>query len=62
LTSEEFAERLLLEEKVACVPGNVFGSSGEGYIRCSYAVSMDKLRKAVDRIANFVKKVKRYTK
>ncbi len=54
LSSEEFAEKLLLEEKVAVVPGNVFGQGGEGYIRCSYASSMDQLQEAVKRIKRFV--------
>jgi len=54
LSSEEFAERLLLEEKVAVVPGNVFGQSGEGYIRCSYASSMEQLQEAMKRIKRFV--------
>lgn len=56
MTSEEFAERLLLEEKVAVVPGDVFGLGGEGHIRCSYATSMDQLREAVTRIERFIKK------
>ncbi|EIT86411.1 hypothetical protein A374_05586 [Fictibacillus macauensis ZFHKF-1] len=54
LTSEEFAEQLLLKEKVAVVPGNVFGESGEGYIRCSYASSIPKLEEAMRRIQRFV--------
>ncbi len=54
LSSEEFAEKLLLEKNVAVVPGNAFGESGEGFIRCAYAVSMDKLRLAVDNIIEFV--------
>jgi aminotransferase len=54
LTSEEFAEKLLLQEKVAVVPGNIFGVSGEGYVRCSYASSMDQLQEAVKRIKSFV--------
>ena len=54
LSSEEFAERLLFEKNVAVVPGNAFGECGEGYIRCAYAVSMEKLREAVDRIVEFV--------
>jgi len=54
LSSEEFAERLLLEEKIAVVPGNVFGQSGEGYIRCSYASSMEQLQEAMKRIKRFV--------
>lgn len=55
MTSEEFAEKLLLEEKVAVVPGNVFGIGGEGHIRCSYATSMDQLREALKRIDKFLK-------
>ncbi|WP_064092820.1 aminotransferase [Rossellomorea aquimaris] len=54
LSSEQFAEKLLLEEKVAVVPGNVFGKSGEGYVRCSYASSMEQLQEAVKRIKRFV--------
>jgi aminotransferase len=54
LTSEEFAERLLLQEKVAVVPGNVFGVSGEGYVRCSYASSMEQLQEAIKRMKRFV--------
>ena len=57
LSSEEFAERLLLEKGVAVVPGNAFGDCGEGYIRCAYAVSMEKLKVAVDRIEDFVRKL-----
>ncbi|MFD2444442.1 aminotransferase [Bacillus sp. CGMCC 1.16607] len=53
-TSEEFAERLLLQEKVAVVPGNVFGMSGEGYVRCSYASSMEQLQEAISRMKRFV--------
>lgn len=54
LTSEQFAEKLLLEEKVAVVPGSVFGAGGEGYIRCSYASSMSQLQEAVKRISRFL--------
>ncbi|WP_044338113.1 aminotransferase [Rossellomorea aquimaris] len=54
LSSEEFAEKLLMEEKVAVVPGNVFGKGGEGYIRCSYASSMEQLQEAVKRMKRFV--------
>lgn len=54
LTSEQFAEKLLLEEKVAVVPGSVFGEGGEGYIRCSYASSMSQLQEAVKRISRFL--------
>lgn len=56
LSSEEFAEQLLKEEKVAVVPGNAFGPSGEGHIRCSYAYSMEQLQEALKRIANFVER------
>jgi aminotransferase len=54
LTSEEFAEALLNEEKVAVVPGTAFGPSGEGHIRCSYAYSTEQLQEALKRIARFV--------
>ncbi|TCJ03892.1 aminotransferase [Cytobacillus praedii] len=57
LSSEEFAERLLLEESVAVVPGNVFGASGEGHIRCSYATSMEQLQEAVKRMKQFIEKI-----
>ncbi|HZG72915.1 MAG TPA: aminotransferase [Chondromyces sp.] len=57
LTSEQFAEQLLIEEKVAVVPGHVFGEGGEGYIRCSYASSMDQLREAVKRIKSFLSRL-----
>lgn len=55
LTSEEFATKLLYEQKVAVVPGTAFGDSGEGFIRCSYAYSIDNLKIALERIAEFVK-------
>jgi len=54
LTSEQFAEKLLLQERVAVVPGNVFGVGGEGHIRCSYASSMESLQEAVRRMNQFV--------
>ncbi|NMB84942.1 MAG: putative aspartate aminotransferase 2 [Methanosaeta sp. PtaB.Bin018] len=54
LSSEEFAERLLQEQKVAVVPGNVFGQSGEGFLRCSYATSREELIEALDRMENFI--------
>lgn len=57
LSSEEFAERLILEAKVAAVPGNVFGLGGEGFVRCSYATSVNQLIEAIDRIGNFIKKL-----
>ena len=58
MTSEEFATRLLQEEKVAAIPGNAFGDSGEGYLRISYAYSLDNLKKAMERIGRFVKKLR----
>ncbi len=57
LTSQEFAERLLKENNVAVIPGNVFGSSGEGFIRCSYAAALDSIYEALNRIEDFVKKI-----
>ena len=54
LTSEQFAERLLLQERVAVVPGSVFGASGEGHIRCSYASSIEALQEAMKRMKRFV--------
>ena len=57
LTSEEFATRLLTEEKVAVVPGTAFGASGEGFVRCSYATSMPLLEEAMSRMAAFVTRV-----
>ncbi|MCS0826172.1 aminotransferase [Cytobacillus firmus] len=56
LSSEEFAEKLLLEEKVAVVPGNIFGESGEGHVRCSYATSMELLQEAIKRIGHFLQR------
>jgi aminotransferase len=58
LTSQEFAEKLLMEEHVAVVPGDVFGESGEGHIRCSYASSMEQLKEAITRMDRFLKKFK----
>ena len=57
MPSIEFAEQLLIEEKVAVVPGSAFGSSGEGHIRCCYAVSQNEIEEALVRIGRFVKKV-----
>ncbi|WP_243524999.1 aminotransferase [Bacillus pseudomycoides] len=59
LSSAEFAEQLLLEEKVAVVPGSVFGESGEGFIRCSYATSLEQLMEAMKRMKRFVENKKR---
>lgn len=54
LSSQEFCERLLRTEKVACVPGDAFGQSGEGHIRCCYATALDQLNLALERIHRFV--------
>ncbi len=58
MTSEEFATRFLEEERVAAVPGNAFGESGEGYLRISYAYSIENLKEAMIRLARFVKKLR----
>lgn len=55
LTSMEFCSRLLKEQKVAVIPGNAFGSCGEGYIRCSYAYSKEIIGECLDKIAVFLK-------
>lgn len=55
LSSKEFAIRLLKEHQVACVPGGAFGCSGEGFLRCCFATSLDQIQIAADRIAKFVK-------
>ncbi len=55
LSSEEFAEELLKKEKVAVVPGNVFGDSGEGFLRCSYAASLKDITEAMERTERFTK-------
>lgn len=56
LTSEEFCEKLLFEQKVAVVPGTALGECGEGFVRCSYAYSVEDIKKALEKIAVFVKK------
>ena len=58
LSSEEFANKLLEEEKVAIVPGTAFGDSGEGFLRISYAYSIDNLRKALTRLGKFVERLR----
>lgn len=55
MTSEEFCEELLKEQKVACVPGTAFGEAGEGFIRISYAYSIEHLKEAIARIDIFLK-------
>ena len=59
MTSEEFATELLKEEKVAVVPGSAFGESGEGFIRISYAYSLDDLKEALGRVERFIKKLRK---
>ena len=59
MTSEEFAKQLLEKEKVAVVPGTAFGESGEGFLRISYAYSLEDLKAALGRIENFVRTLKR---
>jgi aminotransferase len=54
MSSEEFCERLLEEEKVAVVPGNAFGACGEGHIRCCYASSVSNIEEAISRMGNFL--------
>lgn len=56
MTSEEFADRLLHEEKVAVVPGTAFGASGEGFLRISYAYSIEDLKEALARLQAFLEK------
>jgi aminotransferase len=56
LSSKEFATRLLKEAKVAVVPGTAFGLSGEGYVRCAYAASFERIEEAMNRIEKFLKK------
>jgi aminotransferase len=56
MTSDEFVERLISEEAVACVPGNAFGPSGEGHVRMCYATSYERLEEALDRIGRFVER------
>ena len=59
MTSEEFATKLLMDEKVAVVPGTAFGDCAEGYLRISYAYSLDTLREAMTRIGRFVKNLRK---
>jgi aminotransferase len=58
LTSDEFCEKLLMEEKVLAVPGNAFGDCGEGFIRTCYASSMDNILEALKRIERFLNKIR----
>lgn len=59
MTSEEFATKFLEEERVAAVPGSAFGESGEGYLRISYAYSIENLKEAMTRLARFVDKLRK---
>jgi aminotransferase len=56
MNSEEFAEKLLLQEEVAVVPGNAFGPCGEGFVRCCYATSLPSIEEALRRMDRFVRK------
>lgn len=56
MSSEEFAERLLIEERVAVVPGSAFGQCGEGFVRCCYATSLANIEEALNRMERFIKK------
>lgn len=58
MTSEEFATRLLYEEKVAVVPGTAFGDCGEGFLRISYAYSLEDLKAALERLEHFIEKLR----
>ena len=62
MTSEEFATRFLEEERVAAVPGTAFGESGEGYLRISYAYSIENLKEAISRLKRFVEKLRKEQK
>ena len=57
LSSDEFAERLLREERLAVVPGTAFGECGEGFLRISYAYSLEDLKKALERLKHFIRKL-----
>jgi aminotransferase len=59
LTSREFSFGLLEKKKVACVPGPAFGPSGEGFVRCCYATSLDQIKEAMARIGDFVEETKK---
>ena len=58
MTSDEFANRFLQEEKVAVVPGTAFGDSGEGFLRISYAYSIEKLKTAMEKLERFITKLR----
>jgi aminotransferase len=56
MSDAEFSERLLMEERVACVPGSAFGASGAGHVRCSYATAYDQIEQALERMARFARR------
>jgi aminotransferase len=56
MSDEDFSERLLVEEKVACVPGSAFGACGAGHVRCSYATAYDQIEQALERLARFAQR------
>jgi aminotransferase len=56
MNDEEFSERLILEEKVACVPGSAFGACGAGHVRCCYATAYEKIEQALERMARFAQR------
>jgi aminotransferase len=58
MTSEEFAMELLQSKKVAVVPGTAFGDCGEGFLRISYAYSLDSLKEALDRMEAFIEELR----
>jgi aminotransferase len=58
LSDDEFSERLLMEEKVAVVPGSAFGKSGKGHVRASYATSLPNIEEALNRVERFLGKLK----
>ena len=58
MTSEEFATKFLQEEKVALVPGTAFGDCGEGFLRISYAYSIENLKLAMKRLKNFIERLR----
>ena len=59
LPAKEFALRFLEEEKVAVVPGTAFGACGEGFVRCAYATSLDKIKEAMVRLKRFTGRLER---
>ena len=62
MTSDEFATRFLQEEKVAVVPGTAFGDCGEGFLRISYAYSLERLKRAMEKLERFINKLREEAK